>query len=32
MHRTQLMRALDIHDLASLVRYAIRMRLIDPDA
>ncbi len=31
-HRSQLMRMLDIHDIASLVRYAIRMRLIDPDA
>jgi DNA-binding NarL/FixJ family response regulator len=29
MHRSQLMAALDIHDIAGLVRYAIRMRLID---
>jgi DNA-binding NarL/FixJ family response regulator len=27
-HRAQLMERLDIHDIASLVRYAIRMRLI----
>ena len=32
MHRSQLMTALDIHDIASLVRYAIRMGLIAPDA
>ncbi len=31
MHRTQLMAALDIHDIAGLVRYAIRMGLITPD-
>jgi len=31
MHRTQLMAALDIHDIAGLVRYAIRTGLIDPD-
>ena len=30
-HRTQLMDALDIHDIAGLVRYAIRTRLISPD-
>lgn len=30
-HRTQLMRALDLHDVASLVRYAIRRGLISPD-
>lgn len=29
-HRTQLMQALDIHDVAGLVRYAIRTGLIDP--
>ena len=29
MHRSQLMAALDIHDIAGLVRYAIRMGLID---
>ena len=27
-HRTQLMERLDIHDVASLVRYAIRLGLI----
>jgi DNA-binding NarL/FixJ family response regulator len=27
-HRTQIMRRLDIHDIASLVRYAIRVRLV----
>jgi DNA-binding NarL/FixJ family response regulator len=27
-HRAQLMERLDIHDIASLVRYAIRMRLV----
>jgi DNA-binding NarL/FixJ family response regulator len=27
-HRTQIMRRLDIHDIAGLVRYAIRVRLI----
>lgn len=27
-HRSQLMERLDIHDIASLVRYAIRMRLV----
>ena len=31
MHRSQLMAALDIHDIAGLVRYAIRMGLISPD-
>jgi DNA-binding NarL/FixJ family response regulator len=31
MHRSQLMAALDIHDIAGLVRYAIRMKLITPD-
>jgi DNA-binding NarL/FixJ family response regulator len=30
-HRTQLMERLDIHDVAGLVRYAIRMGLVDPD-
>jgi DNA-binding NarL/FixJ family response regulator len=31
MHRSQLMAALDIHDVAGLVRYAIRMGVITPD-
>ena len=31
-HRTQLMARLDIHDLASVVRYAIRVGLVDPNA
>jgi DNA-binding NarL/FixJ family response regulator len=31
MHRSQLMAALDIHDIAGLVRCAIRMGLITPD-
>lgn len=31
MHRTQMMEALDIHDIAGLVRYAIRMNIITPD-
>jgi DNA-binding NarL/FixJ family response regulator len=31
-HRTQVMEALEIHDIASLTRYAIRMGLITPDA
>jgi DNA-binding NarL/FixJ family response regulator len=31
-HRTQLMESLDIHDIAGLVRYAIRMGIIIPDA
>jgi len=30
-HRTQLMQQLDIHDIAGLVRYAIRVGLILPD-
>jgi len=32
VHRTQIMEALEIHDIAGLVRYAIRMKLITPDA
>ncbi len=32
MHRSQLMATLDIHDIAGLVRYAIRMGMISPDA
>ena len=32
MHRTQLMSALDIHDIPGLVRYAIRIGLISADA
>jgi DNA-binding NarL/FixJ family response regulator len=31
MHRSHLMAALDIHDIAGLVRYAIRIGLISPD-
>lgn len=31
-HRTDLMDAVDIHDIAGLTRYAIRMGLISPDA
>ncbi len=31
LHRTQLMRALDIHDIPGLVRYAIRVGLISAD-
>jgi DNA-binding NarL/FixJ family response regulator len=31
MHRTQLMERLDIHDIAGLVRYAIRVGLVRPD-
>jgi DNA-binding NarL/FixJ family response regulator len=31
MHRSQLMSALDIHDIPGLVRYAIRVGLITPD-
>lgn len=31
MHRSQLMEALDIHDVAGLVRYAIRMGVISSD-
>jgi DNA-binding NarL/FixJ family response regulator len=30
-HRAQLMRRLDLHDVAGLVRYAVRMGLVDPD-
>jgi DNA-binding NarL/FixJ family response regulator len=30
-HRSQLMAALDIHDIAGLVRYAIRIGLVSPD-
>lgn len=32
MHRAQLMEALDIHDIAGLVRYAIRMGVISSDS
>jgi len=32
MHRAQLMDALEIHDIAGLVRYAIRMGLVSPAA
>jgi DNA-binding NarL/FixJ family response regulator len=32
MHRSELMGALDIHDTAGLVRYAIRMGVITADA
>lgn len=32
VHRKQVMEALEIHDIAGLVRYAIRMKLITPDA
>jgi len=31
-HRTQLMQRLDMHDIAGLVRYAMRMGLLAPDA
>ncbi len=31
-HRTQLMPRLDIHDVAGLVRYALRVGLIQPDS
>jgi DNA-binding NarL/FixJ family response regulator len=31
MHRSQLMESLDIHDLPGLVRYAVRVGLINPD-
>jgi DNA-binding NarL/FixJ family response regulator len=31
-HRIQLMEALDIHDIAGLVRYAIRMGVVAPDS
>src|ERR1700751_1958026 len=30
-HRTELMRRLDIHDIAGLVRYAIRVGLVKPE-
>jgi len=30
-HRMQLMEGLDIHDIAGLVRYAIRLGLVKPD-
>ena len=30
-HRMQLMERLDIHDIAGLVRYAIRVGLVNPD-
>ena len=30
-HRTELMERLNIHDVAGLVRYAIRVRLVSPD-
>jgi len=29
-HRSRIMAKLDIHDVASLVRYAIRQKLIEP--
>ena len=32
LHRTQLMKAVDIHDIAGLVRYAIRIGLIQAEA
>jgi DNA-binding NarL/FixJ family response regulator len=32
MHRTQLMERLGIHDVAGLVRYALRMGLVPPEA
>lgn len=32
MHRAQLMEALDIHDIAGLVRYAIRMGIVSSDS
>ena len=32
MYRSQLMAALDIHNVAGLVRYAVRMGMITPDA
>ena len=32
VHRTQLMNRLDIHDIAGLVRYAVRVGLIDSQA
>jgi DNA-binding NarL/FixJ family response regulator len=31
-HRSQLMEKLDIHDVAGLVRYAIRIGLVSPDS
>jgi DNA-binding NarL/FixJ family response regulator len=31
-HRAQLMDRLDIHDVAGLVRFAIRVGLVAPDA
>ena len=31
MHRSQLMTSLDIHDITGLVRYAVRIGLINPD-
>jgi DNA-binding NarL/FixJ family response regulator len=31
-HRTELMQRLDIHDVAGLVRYAIRTGLVSPDS
>jgi DNA-binding NarL/FixJ family response regulator len=31
-HRSQLMKQLDIHEVAGLVRYAMRNGLISPDA
>lgn len=31
MHRSQLMTSLDIHDITGLVRYAVRVGLINPD-
>jgi DNA-binding NarL/FixJ family response regulator len=30
-HRAQVMRRLEIHDLAGLVRYAIRVGVVSPD-
>jgi DNA-binding NarL/FixJ family response regulator len=30
-HRAQLMKRLGIHDIAGLVRYAIRIGLVDPN-
>lgn len=30
-HRTELMRRLDIHDVAGLVRYAVKVRLVPPN-
>ncbi|MBU1920259.1 LuxR C-terminal-related transcriptional regulator, partial [bacterium] len=31
-HRTELMNRLDIHDIAGLVRYAIRSGLVSPES